>query len=503
MPSSNPRRTSASPARAGAARDAAGRARKRPAAAAPGTSDSAPPEAAAPVSPAAAAAQRPAEEATRARQEAAVRFVAWFRSAAPYLHAFRGKTFVVAFGGEVVADGRFFALAYDINLLHAAGMRIVLVHGSRPQINSQLEQRQERPRYHKGLRITDPVALECVKEAVGLLRVDIEATLSQGMPNTPMAGGAINTASGNFITAQPVGVLDGVDYQYTGAVRKIDSQAISGCLQAGNIVIVSPIGYSPTGEVFNLSMEDVAVTTARALGAEKLIFLSDAPVQDRAGRILHELSAEEADGLLARANGLTEDTRLYLAHAVEAVRAGVPRTHVISHKVDGALLIELFTRGGSGTMVTADKLERLRPATIDDVGGILQLIEPLEEDGTLVRRGRELLEREIRRFVVLAHDRMIIGCAALYPSQNERAGELACLAVRPEARDAGCGEKLMAAIESRARRARLRRLFVLTTRAMHWFIERGYREASLEDLPDEKQDMYNLQRRSRILIKKL
>jgi len=440
---------------------------------------------------------------SRARQEYAVRYVAWFRSAAPYLHAFRGKTFVVAFGGEVVAGGRFFALAYDINLLHAAGMRVVLVHGSRPQIEAQLAQHGAPSRYHKGLRITDPTALECVKEAVGLLRVEIEATLSQGMPNTPMAGAAINTASGNFITGQPVGVHDGVDFQYTGTVRKIDAQAITGCLEAGNIVIVSPIGYSPTGEVFNLSVEDVAVATAKALHAEKIIFMSDAPVQDKGGRTLHELSAVEADALLNRANGMTEETRLYLQHAVEAVRAGVARGHVISNQVDGALLIELFTRGGSGSMITADKLERLRTATIDDVGGILQLIEPLEEDGTLVRRGRELLEREIQRFVVLEHDKMIVGCAALYPFTRERAGELACLAVRPEARGSGHGEKLAAAIEQRARRAGMRRLFVLTTRAMHWFIERGFGEAAVDELPDEKQALYNLQRRSHVLVKKI
>ncbi len=445
------------------------------------------------------------DKASRARSriDNTAQFVEWFRSAAPYLHAFRGKVLVVAIGGEVVAGGRFYELAYDINLLHAAGIRVVLVHGSRPQIETQLRRRALEPKYHKGLRITDPPALECVKEAVGTLRVEIDAMLSQGMPNTPMAGAAINTVSGNFITAQPMGVHDGVDYQYTGTVRKIDTLAINGCLDGGNIVIVSSIGYSPTGEVFNLSMEDVAVAIGKGLHAEKLIFLSDAPVLDRAGRTMPELSAEEAQLLLEADVGLSADTRLYLAHAIEAVRSGVRRAHVISQQTDGALLIELFTRGGSGTMVSADKLERLRPATIDDVGGVLQLIEPLEEDGTLVRRGRERLEREIQRFVVLEHDRMIVGCAALYPFARERAGELACLAVRPEARGTGHGDKLAEAIEARARRAGMKRLFVLTTRTMHWFIERGYVEGDLSELPDEKQTLYNLQRMSRILVKKL
>jgi amino-acid N-acetyltransferase len=430
-------------------------------------------------------------------------FVTWFRSVAPYFHGFRGRTFVIAFGGELVAEGRFVALAHDLNLLHSAGIRVVLVHGSRPQIEAQLAARRQRPRYHKGLRVTDPAALECVKAAVGWLRVEMDALLSLGLPNTPMAGAAINTVSGNFITARPMGVHDGVDYQHTGTVRKVDAQAIAGCLDAGNIVIVSPIGYSPTGEVFNLAMEDVAVATAAALRAAKLVFFSDAALTDARGQILPELSANEAERLLGSGVHLSGDTRAYLAHAVEAVRAGVERAHVVARGVDGALLAELFTHEGSGSMITADKLERLRAATIEDVGGILQLIEPLEADGTLVRRGRELLEREIERFTVLEHDRVILGCAALYPFPGARAGELACLAVRPEHRGTGHGEKLMLAIESRARAARMKKLFVLTARAAQWFAERGFAATGTDALPREKRALYNWQRRSKVLAKPL
>jgi amino-acid N-acetyltransferase len=430
-------------------------------------------------------------------------FISWFRSVAPYFHAFRGKTFVIAFGGEILVEGRFVELAHDINLLHSAGIRVVLVHGSRPQIEAQLKRRKTRSRYAKGLRITDPVALECVKEAVGVLRVEIDALLSLGLPNSPMAGAVINTVSGNFITAQPMGVHDGIDFQYTGSVRKVDAQAIGGCLDAGNIAIVSPVGYSPTGEVFNLAMEDVAVATATALHAEKLIFFSDAPVQDKEGELLPELTAEEATGLLASGNRLSDDTRLYLAHAVEAVRGGMQRAHLISRTVPGALLIELFTHEGSGTMITADKVVKLRPAKIDDAGGILKLIEPLEEDGTLVRRGRELLEREISRFSVIEHDGVIVGCAALYPFPGARAGELACLAVRPDYRDAGYGERLLRHIEAQAPSRNLKKLFVLTTRATHWFIERGFAETNVTVLPREKKALYNYQRRSKILVKQI
>lgn len=430
-------------------------------------------------------------------------FISWFRSVAPYFHAFRGKTFVLAFGGEMFAERKFVELAHDINLLHSAGIRVVLVHGSRPQIEAQLKRRKARSRYAKGLRITDPIALECVKEAVGLLRVEIDALLSLGLPNSPMAGAVINTVSGNFITAQPTGVHDGIDFQYTGSVRKVDAQAISGCLDAGNIAIVSPVGYSPTGEVFNLAMEDVAVSTATGLRADKLVFFSDAPIEDKEGELLPELTAQEAAELLARSNRLSTNTRLYLVHAIEAVRGGVQRAHVISRKVGGALLIELFTHEGSGTMVTADKTVKLRPAAIDDAGGILKLIEPLEEDGTLVRRGRELLEREIERFAVIEHDGVIVGCAALYPFLSARAGELACLAVRPDYRDEGYGERLLRHVEAQARARKLKKLFVLTTRATHWFIERGFGEAAVTALPKEKKELYNYQRRSKVLVRRI
>jgi amino-acid N-acetyltransferase len=317
-----------------------------------------------------------------------------------------------------------------------------------------------------------------------------------------MAGAAINTVSGNFITAQPMGVLDGVDLQYTGTVRKVDAAAIESCLASDDLVIISSIGYSPTGEVFNLSMEDVAVAIAKALRAAKLVFLSDAPVEDARGRLMPELSAQEAEQLLARGKNLTPDTRLYLTHAIEAVRAGVGRAHVVSHKVDGALLLELFTRGGSGSMITADKLERLRPATIDDIGGILQLIEPLEAEGTLVYRGRELLEREVQSFFVIEHDGLIVGCAALYPLAGKSA-ELAALAVRPEYQGRGYGEKLLEHGEVEARQLGFKKLFVLTTRAAHWFIERGFAEAAIGALPEAKKSLYNWQRRSKVLQKKL
>ncbi|MFN0039213.1 MAG: amino-acid N-acetyltransferase [Burkholderiales bacterium] len=431
-------------------------------------------------------------------------FVQWFRAAAPYIHAFGGRTFVIAFGGEVVADGRFQALTHDLNLLASLGVRLVLVHGARGQIDAQLKSAKIDSRYVRGMRVTDEATLAHVKQASGQLRVEIEALLSMGLPNSPMANAEIRVASGNFVTARPRGVLDGVDMLYTGEVRKVDAQAIHTRLDDGELVLLSPLGYSPTGEIFNLTLEDVAAETAMALGAEKLIFLmNENGVKSRSGRLLRELTVSDAEKLLRKGHALSDDASLYLPHAIKACKGGASRVHLVSRHADGAMLLELFTRDGIGSMVTRDPLEQLREATIQDVGGILKLIEPLETDGTLVKRSRELLEIEISRFCVLEHDRMIAGCAALYPFATEKSAELACLAVHPDYRDAGGGEQLLKWIEDRAKKQRCKRLFVLTTRATHWFIEHGFSEAGVESLPKQKQALYNYQRRSKVLVKPL
>jgi amino-acid N-acetyltransferase len=432
-------------------------------------------------------------------------FVQWFRAAAPYIHAFRGRTFVIAFGGEVVSDGRFYELTHDLNLLAALGVRIVLVHGARTQIDERLKQHRHRARYERGLRITDDIALSCAKEASGRLRVEIEALLSMGVQNSPMANADIRVASGNFVTAKPIGVVEGVDYIHTGEVRKIDAVGIRDRLDHNELVLLSPLGYSPTGEIFNVALEDVAASAAAALQAEKLIFLMDAPgvVTGKRAELRRDLTCSDAEKLLARGVALPPDVQLYLPRAVRACRDGVKRVHLISSRTEGGLLLELFTRRGVGTMLTQDPLERLRPAKIEDIGGILQLIEPLESEGILVKRSRDLLEMEIERFVVLEHDRMVIGCAALYPFPEEGSGELACLAVHPDFRGQGGGERLMEAIEAKARRQRIKRLFVLTTRTEQWFVERGYGETTVADLPRRRQTLYNYQRRSVVLLKRL
>lgn len=440
-------------------------------------------------------------------------FVPWFRSVAPYIHSHRGKTFVVAIAGELIHSGKLPTFAQDLALLQAMGIKVVLTHGFRPQIEDQLRAKGHQSRYSHGMRITDSVALDCAQEAAGQLRYEIEAAFSQGLPNTPMAGSSVRVLSGNFITARPVGIVDGVDFMHTGLVRRIDAVSIRRAIDSGAMVLLSPFGFSPTGEAFNLSMEDVATAAAIALQADKLIFVTEvrgvpqdpAQAADPECEIDQELALADAERLLAALPDPQQptDTAFYLQHAVKAGRNGVERVHIIPYKIDGGLLMEVFTHDGVGTMIVDEKLESLREATVDDVGGILQLIEPFEKDGTLVKRDRTEIERDIHQYTVIEHDGIIFGCAALHPYPEARTAEMATLTISPAVQGQGDGERILKRIEQRARAMGLDSLFVLTTRTMHWFIKRGFAQVDPEWLPEARKRKYNWDRRSVVLVKHL
>ena len=440
-------------------------------------------------------------------------FVPWFRSVAPYIHKFRHQTFVVGLTGEAIAAGKLQNIVQDLALIQAMGVKIVLVHGFRPQVNEQLRAKGHEARYSHGMRITDPVALDCAQEAAGQLRYEIEAAFSQGLPNTPMAGARVRVISGNFLTARPVGIVDGVDFQHTGLVRKVDAVGIRRALESEAMVLISPFGFSPTGEAFNLAMEEVATRVASEMRADKLLFLSEVPgirvrPADPEGEdnpIDTELPLAQARQWLARLPPPQHptDAAFYLQHCVRACEHGVERSHIIPFAVDGALLLEIYVHDGIGTMVVDEKLEELREATADDVGGILQLIEPFEKDGTLVKRDRTEIERDIANYTIIEHDGVIFGCAALYPYPEKRTAEMAAVTVSPQSQGTGDGEKLLKRIEQRARNLGLESIFVLTTRTMHWFIKRGFVVVDPEWLPDARKRKYNWDRRSQVLVKKL
>ncbi len=431
-------------------------------------------------------------------------FVDWFRRSSPYIHAFRGRTFVIAFGGEMLCDAQFTNLVHDIALLHSLGVRLVLVHGARPQIEERLKLRGAEIRYVNGLRVTDDAALTCVKEAVGSVRVEIEALLSMGLINSPMHGARIKVVSGNFVTARPLGIRNGIDHLHTGEVRRVDASAIHGQLADGGLVLLPPIAYSPTGEAFNVNAEEVATAAAVSLRADKLVFLVDGRgIVDGRGRLLRELTLAECERVLSRKHKMSDDLVRTIRNAMRACRSGVERAHLINRHVDGAILLELFTRDGIGTLVTAERFEDVRQATVDDVGGVLELIMPLEEQGILVRRSREQLELEIDHFTVIERDGMVVACSALHAFPDERVGELACLAVHPDYRGQNRGDLLFRFTCKQARQLGLEKIFVLTTQTAHWFRERGFRHTDIRALPVKRQALYNYQRNSSVFIKSL
>lgn len=442
-------------------------------------------------------------------------YVRWFRNAAPYINSHQGKTMVLMFGGEAVEHENFINIVHDIALLSSLGIRLVIVHGARPQIASRIKNVGISSTLSNGLRVTDKAALKEVTAACGALRIQIEAMLTTGLVNSPMHGARLRIQSGNYVIAKPMGVVDGVDFQHTGIVRRIDDEGINASLAAGNIVLLSPVGYSTTGEVFNIALEDIAVQTAVSLGADKLIGFSEHQgVVDVQGSLIKSCSSHDLRQLLnelehgQECEQHDEPTELLYRAIIKASEQGVPRCHCVSYQQETALLQELFTRDGSGTLIAKQHDEQFVQANIDDVGGILDLIQPLEQSGVLVRRSRKRLETEIETFFLIKKEGVIIACAALLAFEgvdinDKQSAELACVVTHPDYRKEGLGERLLVSIERKAREKGIHSLFVLTTVSEHWFREHGFAESNVDELPQQKQQLYNFQRNSKVLKKDL
>jgi len=426
-----------------------------------------------------------------------------FRHSSPYINAHRGRTVVLTIGGDAIAHSNLINIIHDIALLSSLGVRLVVAFGARPQIQSRLDAISAESVFHRGLRVTSQDQLLPVLEAIGGLRAYLESQLSMGLVNSPMHNARIRVSSGNYVTARPVGVLDGIDFGHTGRVRRVDVAGIEKLLELGHIVLLPPLGYSPTGDAFNLSYEDVGSQVAAALQAEKLImFTENQGLAEDDGTLIRELTAKQATERMSAGKVRGHDGDLLKA-ACDACVKGVRRAHIISYVQDGALLEELFTRDGSGTLVSGDNYEQIRQARVEDIGGILGLIQPLEDQGVLVRRSRDRLETEVGRYVVAERDGTIVGCAALHHYPEDGAGELSCFAVDQAYRRAGRGDEILAMIEKLARGQGIHRLFALTTQTEHWFRERGFRLSSVQELPGPKLESYNLERKSKVFLKPL
>lgn len=417
--------------------------------------------------------------------------VDFFREAAPYIHLHRGKTFVIAFSGELISTPQFDSIINDIAILSALGARIIVVHGARFQIDLKLKQANLPIHILNDLRVTDTTTLNIAKQTIGALRVEIENKLGHALNRPPIINDELGVLSGNFITARPVGVFEGIDYQHTGRVRKINTALIQSLLEQGNIVLLSSLGFSPTGEAYNLRYEEIASVMAMRIQTDKLIFISQKHYD-----LPRELNQQELKA--------TINTSQYplLSDISNALDQGVKRVHLLNNQHDGSLLIELYTRDGIGTMFTASRYDELRQATIDDVSGIIELISPVEKKGILIKRSREQLELEIENFTLIKRDDNVIGCAALYDMDNITA-ELACLVIHPDYRTGGRGDDLIKFITKVAQKKNLQQLLVLTTQSIDWFKERGFIMGKVDDLPAKKKALYNFQRNSKVLFKQI
>ena len=417
----------------------------------------------------------------------------FFHEAAPYIHNHRDKTFVIAISGEIITLPRFTKILKDIAMLTSLGVQVILVHGARPQLNQKLDLINHEIEVQNDLRITDGITLETAKSIIGAIRIDLENKLTSILNTPPIINNGIGILSGNLITAKPLGVLDGIDYKHTGEVRKINGTLINSLLENRNLVLLSPLGFSPTGETFNLRYEQVASFTAKAIQADKLIYIN-AESQD----LPRQVERNGLEQLIQKhpAKHLYKDIR-------DALKEGVSRIHLIHADIEGGLLLELYTRDGVGTLFSTNNYEDIHPATIDHVTGILELIKPLENKGILIKRSREQLELEIENFSIIERDEKVIGCAACYQIQNTQMGELACMAVHRNYHGQQRGETLLSYISEQAKSLGLTQLLVLTTQTTDWFQERGFTLGSVDDLPKAKKQLYNYHRQSKILIKDL
>lgn len=433
-------------------------------------------------------------------------FVECFRGAAPYIHAHSGKTFVLQVGGDVALSEGFSHLIHDLALLNSLAIKLVIVFGARPQIDKLLKERNITPEYCGALRVTDEASISSVTQAVGEVKIQIEALLSMGLPNSPMAESAVKVSSGNYVTGRPYGILNGVDLNLTGKVRSIEKETINTRLNAGEIVLITPLGYSSTGEVFNLNSFEVATQVAIDLKADKLIMFNNSQsLKDDNGETIRQFTCDEAKEKLGEdySKNIDETPATALAQGIKACEAGVQRIHFVDQNIDGGLLQELFTLDGNGTLLTRTPYDTIRPATVHDIGGIYELIEPLEKQGILVKRSLEKIEADINDYLVLVRDGTVIACAALHNYPQEKVMEIACVAVHPDYQKQSMGEILYQFIESIAVEQGAEKLLVLTTQTEHWFIERGFIETEISTLPMEKQEIYNYQRNSKALVKQL
>ena len=473
-------------------------------------------------------------------------FVRMFRGSAQYIANHRNTLVIYHIPGDLLEWSGFKNLMDDIALTWLLGIKVIIVTGCRTQLDRRLQterqkqsfehqhqqnnnynnEEQQETRQHFGVRITDMNALRLLKEEAGHVRFEVERQLARslrlhgGLNRNGCDG---NVLSGNFYSAQPFGVIDGVDYMYTGFPRRVEVEKIRQCHISNDIVLMTSLGASPSGEVFNVNSEFLAATVAGAMSASKVVFFTvhGTAFRDKTkNKIIQNLRSTDAMNFLRHhkvrihSKGFatiddeeithseaTAETLIKVGWALKALQKGVKRAHIIA-PTNGALLQELYTRDGSGTLISRDLYEGIRPANVNDINGIYELIEPLVNRGTLVPRSKTTLEKDINTYYVYTRDSLVVACAQLKRFEDGFA-EIGCMVVSKKYRSQGRGDAMLGYLERLSVQCGCSNVFVLSTQTMEWFIERGFKPASVDSLPPSRKAVYNHERKSKIYMKKI
>ena len=416
-----------------------------------------------------------------------------------YIPRFRDRIFVIAIDGEIVESENFSNVLLDLAVLRSLNVKVIIVHGARHQIEQRAAESGARITNADGAGITDKQTLAISLDAA--TRVTHE--IMEGLTSVDL-----RAAYANAIIAYPAGILGGVDQQYTGRVDRVDTASLQLFLDQGIIPVLPPLGFDGDGKTYRINSDTVAVEVAEALRATKIIFLCESGSLRVDGQLVRQLSVEEADAMVKKHRLPTEQRRPLeqkLEAAARACRQGIQRVHLLDGHVNEALLAELFSSEGIGTMVHSNEYQHIRRAFKKDVRRIMALIRQSVQNEELIHRTRHDILSRIEDYWVLEIDRHLAGCIALHPYPEEGKAELACLYVSKTQENAGYGRKLMTFVENLAQTEGFKEMFALSTQAFVYLQQKGgFHEADASILPVSRREKYDQSgRRSKVLVKSL
>ena len=414
-----------------------------------------------------------------------------------YIPQFREKTFVLAIDGAIVTDENFATLLLDVAVLRSLNIRVALVHGASAQIRELAEAQKVIPSNLDGTGVTDDATFKLALTAANRLTHEI----LEGLSTSDLRG-----ASTNVVIAHPMGIIQGVDHQFTGKVERVDTELLQSLLAQGVVPVIPPLGFDGDGRTYRLNSDGVAVAVAEALKAVKLIFITAQDGITVQGRLIRQIPVTDLESILALQKSEIAPEQISKAvHAVNACKAGIPRVHVINGKVDEGLLAEVFSNEGIGTLVYANDYQQIRRAIKKDIRAIQSLTRKAVESDELIKRTRAMIEKSLGDYFIFEIDKNPVACVALHVYPEQKKGELACLYVSSLHENRGIGRKLIAFVETKAREMGLNELITLSTQAFTYFQSKGgFSEGTPDDLPPGRREKYDQSgRNSKVLVKKL